>query len=85
MPESTDLGEHWTQLQTGTELSLMGGTALANGGAAIVGANGIVLMRAKAGKRHHLEAKPSKVTRRLSGDAEVSKNDVPRIKKLLGR
>ena len=26
------------------------------------------LMRAKAGKRHHLEAKPSKVTRRLSGD-----------------
>jgi large subunit ribosomal protein L35 len=43
------------------------------------------LMRAKAGKRHHLEAKPSKVTRRLTGDAEVSKNDVPRIKKLLGR
>ena len=48
--ESGDLGEHWTQLQTGTELSLMGGAALANGGVAIVGANGIVLMRAKAGE-----------------------------------
>ena len=48
--ESTDLGEHWTQLQTGTELSLMGGTALPGGGGAIVGANGIVLVRAHAGE-----------------------------------
>ncbi len=48
--ESTDLGEHWTQLQTGTELSLMGGTALPGGGGAIVGANGIVLVRARAGE-----------------------------------
>ncbi|MBS0558219.1 MAG: hypothetical protein JSR27_12465 [Proteobacteria bacterium] len=48
--ESTDLGDHWTQVPTGTELSLMGGTALPDGGAAIVGANGIVLMRAKAGE-----------------------------------
>ena len=44
--ESTDLGDHWTLLPTGTELSLMGGVALANGGAVIVGANGIVLTRA---------------------------------------
>ena len=44
--ESTDLGDHWTALPTGTELSLMGGVALANGGAVIVGANGIVLSRA---------------------------------------
>ena len=47
--ESSDLGEHWTQVQTGTELSLMGGTATANDGAAIVGANGVVLVRAKGG------------------------------------
>lgn len=43
--ESTDLGAHWTQVTTGTELSLMGGAALADGGAVIAGANGVVLMR----------------------------------------
>jgi photosystem II stability/assembly factor-like uncharacterized protein len=48
--ESTDLGEHWTQVATGTELSLMGGAASPDGATAIVGANGIVLMRAKAGE-----------------------------------
>ncbi|RKT56633.1 50S ribosomal protein L35 [Saccharothrix australiensis] len=42
------------------------------------------LMREKAGKRHLLEKKPSKLTRRLSGATEVAKNDVPRLKKLLG-
>jgi photosystem II stability/assembly factor-like uncharacterized protein len=47
--ESTDLGEHWNQVATGTELSLLGGAALADGGAVIVGANGIVLARAAAG------------------------------------
>jgi photosystem II stability/assembly factor-like uncharacterized protein len=47
--ESTDLGEHWSQVPTGTELSLMGGAATAEGGAAIVGANGIVLLRSKSG------------------------------------
>jgi len=47
--ESTDLGEHWNLLDTGTQLSLMGGTALPNDGAAIVGANGIVLVRDRAG------------------------------------
>jgi photosystem II stability/assembly factor-like uncharacterized protein len=48
--ESTDLGDHWKQVDTGTELSLMGGTALADGGSAIVGANGIVLVRNRAGE-----------------------------------
>jgi photosystem II stability/assembly factor-like uncharacterized protein len=48
--ESTDLGAHWKQVDTGTELSLMGGVALSDGGTAIVGANGIVLVRARAGE-----------------------------------
>lgn len=45
--ESTDLGAHWTQVPTQTELSLMGGAALPDGGAVIAGANGIVLLRGK--------------------------------------
>jgi photosystem II stability/assembly factor-like uncharacterized protein len=48
--ESSDLGEHWNRVQTGTELSLMGGAATADGGAAIVGANGVVLVRGKGGE-----------------------------------
>jgi photosystem II stability/assembly factor-like uncharacterized protein len=48
--ESSDLGEHWTLIDTGTQLSLMGGTALPDDGAAIVGANGAVLVRNKAGE-----------------------------------
>lgn len=48
--ESDDLGDHWTELKTGTELSLLGGTALPNGGAALVGANGLVLLRSAAGE-----------------------------------
>jgi len=51
--ESNDLGAHWTPLQTGTELSLMGGVATPDGGAIIVGANGVVLVRAKAGEALH--------------------------------
>ena len=46
--ESSDLGEHWDTLDTGTQLSLMGGTALPEGGAALVGANGVVVVRANA-------------------------------------
>jgi large subunit ribosomal protein L35 len=38
-----------------------------------------------AGKRHLLESKSSRRTRRLSGVVEMSKNDRKRIKKLLGR
>jgi photosystem II stability/assembly factor-like uncharacterized protein len=49
--ESTDLGDHWTLVETGTELSLLGGAALPGGGAIIVGANGIVLARGKTGER----------------------------------
>lgn len=45
--ESTDLGENWTEVPTDSELSLMGGSALANGGVVIGGANGIVLHRAR--------------------------------------
>jgi large subunit ribosomal protein L35 len=39
----------------------------------------------QAGLRHKLEKKPSTHTRRLSGRVEVSKVDVKRIKRLLGR
>ncbi len=47
--ESHDLGMTWTEVPTATELSLMGGSALADGGAVIVGANGTVLRRARSG------------------------------------
>ncbi|HEY1134605.1 MAG TPA: 50S ribosomal protein L35 [Nocardioides sp.] len=43
------------------------------------------ILREKAGKRHNLEKKASKVTRRLTGTVEVAPADVPRAKKLLGR
>ena len=43
------------------------------------------LRRQKAGMRHNLEGKPSKVTRRLSGTTAVAKADVKRARKLLGR
>ncbi len=43
--ESFDLGDSWRPLETGTELSIMGGAPLADGGAVLVGANGLVLTR----------------------------------------
>ncbi|GAB2676466.1 50S ribosomal protein L35 [Saccharopolyspora gloriosae] len=43
------------------------------------------LRREQAGRRHILEKKSSRVTRRLEGTEAVAKNDVKRIKKLLGR
>jgi len=43
------------------------------------------LRREKAGKRHLLEHKASKVTRRMSGTTDVAKPDVKRVNKLLGR
>lgn len=46
--ESRDLGRSWTTVDTGVNTSLMGGHALANGGAILVGANGVVLYRADA-------------------------------------
>jgi photosystem II stability/assembly factor-like uncharacterized protein len=43
--ESFDLGSTWRPLETKIDLSLMGGTALPQGGAVMVGANGVVLRR----------------------------------------
>jgi large subunit ribosomal protein L35 len=39
----------------------------------------------QAGKRHRLEVKSSRETRRLTGTVEVASPDRSRIKKLLGR
>ena len=41
------------------------------------------IKREKAGKRHLLEHKSSRVTRRMSGTVVVSEADAPRIKRLL--
>ncbi|MGP7961409.1 50S ribosomal protein L35 [Sanguibacter sp. A247] len=43
------------------------------------------VMREQAGKRHLLEHKSSRRTRRLSSDQVVSAADTPKIKKLLGK
>ena len=43
------------------------------------------LLTERAGKRHLLERKPSRLTRRLTGTTEVADVDAPRVKKLLGR
>jgi large subunit ribosomal protein L35 len=43
------------------------------------------VLREQAGKRHLLEGKSSKVTRRMTGTVEVAKADRKRVKKLLGR
>ena len=43
------------------------------------------LMRQRANRRHLLEYKSSRRTRRLAGDVEVSKADTNKVKKLLGR
>jgi photosystem II stability/assembly factor-like uncharacterized protein len=46
--ESRDLGDSWTRIETGITTSLMGGYALENGGAVLVGANGAILTRPDA-------------------------------------
>ena len=43
------------------------------------------LLTERAGKRHLLERKPSRLTRRLTGTEEISKADRGRVKKMLGR
>jgi large subunit ribosomal protein L35 len=43
------------------------------------------LMHQRAGKRHKLEKKPSTLTRRLDGVAEVSAADRSHLRRLLGR
>ncbi len=46
--ETDNLGDTWRELPTATELSLLGGVRLAGGGVALVGANGLVLVRRSA-------------------------------------
>ena len=43
------------------------------------------VLRERAGKRHLLEHKSSRVTRRLTGNAEMAPGDAKKIKKLLGK
>ncbi len=43
------------------------------------------LMRQRANRRHLLEYKSSRRTRRLAGDVELSKAESKKVKKLLGR
>ncbi|CCI83460.1 50S ribosomal protein L35 [Corynebacterium otitidis] len=43
------------------------------------------LRRDQANKRHLLEHKPSKRTRRLKGSVDVHRNDVKRVKRLTGQ
>ena len=43
------------------------------------------LRREQAGRRHLLEKKTSRLTRRLEGTESVAKADVKRINRLLGR
>ncbi len=42
------------------------------------------LMREQANRRHLLESKPSKRTRRLAADVEVSPADTKNVQRLLG-
>ncbi len=41
--------------------------------------------RQQAGRRHLMEGKSNRLTRRLEGTTEVSPSDVRRVKKMLGR
>ncbi|EHR51710.1 ribosomal protein L35 [Saccharomonospora marina XMU15] len=43
------------------------------------------IRRQQAGRRHLMEKKSSRVTRRLEGTTEVAAVDVRRVKRLLGR
>jgi len=43
------------------------------------------LTRQQTNKRHNLEHKPTKRTRRLDAVVSVAKSDVKRVRKLLGR
>jgi large subunit ribosomal protein L35 len=42
------------------------------------------LRRQMTGRRHRMEKKSSRVTRRLEGTTEVSKTEAGRLKRLLG-
>ncbi len=43
------------------------------------------LVREQAGKRHLLEHKSSRLTRRLTGNVDVAKADTRAVRKMLGR
>lgn len=43
------------------------------------------LMRQRAGRRHLLEHKSSRITRRLEGDVVVAQNDKKEVRRLLGK
>lgn len=43
------------------------------------------LRREQAGKRHLLEGKPSRRTRRLKGSVDVAKPDTKRVRRLLAQ
>lgn len=43
------------------------------------------LLKEQANRRHYLEWKSSRMTRRLAGTVEFAKADVARVKRLLGR
>ncbi|MEV6108243.1 50S ribosomal protein L35 [Streptomyces sp. NPDC051940] len=43
------------------------------------------VLRERAGKRHLLEHKSSRLTRRLTGTEEMAPADAKKIKKLLGK
>jgi large subunit ribosomal protein L35 len=43
------------------------------------------LRRQKANRRHYLEHKPSTLTRRLEGTEDVSKADMKKVRRLLGK
>ncbi|WP_197321481.1 50S ribosomal protein L35 [Saccharomonospora sp. NB11] len=43
------------------------------------------IRRQQAGRRHLMERKSSRLTRRLEGTTEVAAQDVRRVKRLLGR
>jgi len=43
------------------------------------------VLRERAGKRHLLEHKSSRITRRLTGNTEMAPADAKKIKKLLGK
>ena len=43
------------------------------------------ILTEQAGKRHLLEGKSSKVTRRMTGTVVLAKVETKRVKKLLGR
>ncbi len=42
------------------------------------------IVHAGSGKRHHLEHKPTKHTRRVDGMHQLAAADVPRVKRMLG-